>query len=56
MVALTPAGRELIDRAFTEHMENERNLLDGLTAAQQAAEREALLTARPAKAEPPPSP
>src|SRR3954469_5790366 len=29
VVALTPAGRKLIDRAFTEHMRNEQRLLDG---------------------------
>ncbi|MFF4105054.1 MarR family winged helix-turn-helix transcriptional regulator [Streptomyces sp. NPDC001903] len=54
VVALTPAGRELIDRAFAEHMENERSLLDGLTA-QQAAELEALLTTWLARIEPPPT-
>jgi DNA-binding MarR family transcriptional regulator len=43
VVALTPAGRELIDAAFTEHMHNERRLLDGLSA-QDAAALEALLT------------
>jgi DNA-binding MarR family transcriptional regulator len=32
VVALTPAGRELIDKAFTEHMSNERRLLDGLSS------------------------
>lgn len=31
VVALTPAGRKLIDRAFTDHMANERHLLDRLT-------------------------
>ena len=30
IVALTEAGRELIDRAFTAHMANERRLLDAL--------------------------
>ncbi|MYT21203.1 MarR family transcriptional regulator, partial [Streptomyces sp. SID7760] len=54
-VALTAAGRELIDRAFAEHMENERSLLEGLTP-QQAAELEALLTAWLAGIEPPPGP
>lgn len=43
VVALTPAGRELIDAAFTEHMHNERRLLDGLPA-QDAAMLESLLT------------
>jgi DNA-binding MarR family transcriptional regulator len=42
VVALTPAGRRLIDRAFTEHMRNERRLLDCLGAA-DAAELERLL-------------
>jgi DNA-binding MarR family transcriptional regulator len=31
VVALTPAGRKLIDQAFTEHMANERRLLEQLT-------------------------
>ncbi|MDP9849018.1 MarR family winged helix-turn-helix transcriptional regulator [Streptosporangium lutulentum] len=31
VVALTAAGRKLIDQAFTEHMRNERRLLDELT-------------------------
>lgn len=52
VVALTPAGRELIDRAFTEHMRNERSLLEGLTAG-EAAQLEELLTAWLAKIEPP---
>lgn len=43
IVALTRAGRELIDQAFTDHMRNERRLLDGLTPA-EAATLEALLT------------
>ncbi|MEV7225675.1 MULTISPECIES: MarR family transcriptional regulator [Polymorphospora] len=43
VVALTPAGRRLIDQAFTEHMRNERRLLDALTP-QEAAHLEALLT------------
>ncbi|MFG3440691.1 MarR family winged helix-turn-helix transcriptional regulator [Nonomuraea sp. NPDC047897] len=42
VVALTTAGRELIDQAFTEHMRNERRLLDCLTP-QQAEQLEALL-------------
>lgn len=53
VVALTPAGCELIDRAFTEHMENERNLLEDLTP-QQAAQLETLLTAWLARFESPP--
>ncbi|WP_051805390.1 MarR family winged helix-turn-helix transcriptional regulator [Streptomyces sp. NRRL F-2747] len=55
VVALTQAGRELIDRAFTEHMENERGLLEGLTP-RQAGELEALLTTWLARIEPPPGP
>jgi DNA-binding MarR family transcriptional regulator len=43
VVALTPAGRELIDAAFTEHMRNERRLLGDLTE-DQAARLEELLT------------
>ncbi|MFE2045074.1 MarR family winged helix-turn-helix transcriptional regulator [Streptomyces sp. NPDC059477] len=43
IVALTRPGRELIDRAFTDHMRNERRLLDRLTPA-EAATLEALLT------------
>ncbi|MGW7333466.1 hypothetical protein ACWGIU_33675, partial [Streptomyces sp. NPDC054840] len=31
IVALTPAGRDLVDRAFTDHMPNERRLLDLVT-------------------------
>ncbi|BCJ68623.1 MarR family transcriptional regulator [Polymorphospora rubra] len=44
VVALTPAGRRLIDQAFTEHMRNERRLLDTLTA-QEATQFETILTA-----------
>ncbi|MEU3776579.1 MarR family transcriptional regulator [Streptomyces sp. NPDC032472] len=55
VVALTPAGLELIDRAFTEHMENERTLLEDGLSAQEAAQLEALLTAWLARVEPPPS-
>ncbi len=43
VVALTQAGRELIDTAFTEHMRNERRLLDALSP-EDAAALEALLT------------
>ncbi|MFI9638786.1 MarR family winged helix-turn-helix transcriptional regulator [Micromonospora sp. NPDC051925] len=43
VVALTPAGRKLIDQAFTEHMSNERRLLDHLTP-EEAARLESLLT------------
>lgn len=42
VVALTSAGRELIDRAFTAHMANERRLLDVLTP-DEAAQLEGLL-------------
>ncbi|MEU7578758.1 MarR family transcriptional regulator [Streptomyces sp. NPDC041068] len=42
VVGLTDAGRELIDQAFTEHMRNERRLLDALTP-REAAQIEALL-------------
>ncbi|MDT6988453.1 MarR family winged helix-turn-helix transcriptional regulator [Streptomyces lusitanus] len=44
IVALTSLGRELIDRAFTDHMRNERRLLDLLTSAEAEA-LEGLLTA-----------
>ena len=44
VVALTPAGRQLIDRAFTGHMRNERRLLDQLTP-EQAGQLESVLTA-----------
>ncbi len=43
IVALTRPGRELIDRAFTDHMRNERRLLDLLTPADSAS-LETLLT------------
>lgn len=52
VVALTQAGRELIDQAFTEHMRNERRLLDALTR-DEAAALEPLLTAWLARVEPP---
>ena len=42
VVALTNAGRELIDQAFTEHMRNERRLVDLLTP-DDAAQLESLL-------------
>ena len=44
VVALTEAGRSLIDRAFTDHMRNERRLLDALTP-READNLEVLLTA-----------
>ncbi|MGJ7417033.1 MarR family winged helix-turn-helix transcriptional regulator [Streptomyces cinereoruber] len=43
IVALTGPGRELVDRAFTDHMRNERRLLDLLTP-DEAKALEALLT------------
>lgn len=43
IVALTRPGRELIDEAFTEHMRNERRLLDLLTSA-EAGSLETVLT------------
>jgi DNA-binding MarR family transcriptional regulator len=52
VVALTPAGRRLIDKAFTEHMRNERRLLDQLTPA-EASQLESVLTAWLARIEPP---
>lgn len=52
VVALTTAGRELIDRAFTEHMANEHRLLAELTN-QEAAQLESLLTSWLARVEPP---
>lgn len=52
VVALTPAGRDLIDRAFTEHMRNEQRLLAVLEPA-EAAELEGLLTRWLAKVESP---
>jgi hypothetical protein len=43
VVAPTKAGKELIDQAFTEHMRNERRLLNHLSP-DDAAELEKLLT------------
>ncbi|MER6632581.1 MarR family transcriptional regulator [Streptomyces sp. NPDC000987] len=54
IVALTAPGRELIDRAFTEHMRNERRLLDALTPAEAAA-LETLLTAWLSRTDHPPA-
>ena len=34
VVTLTPAGRETLDAALPDHLETERGLLDGLTAAE----------------------
>ncbi|MFD7257699.1 MarR family winged helix-turn-helix transcriptional regulator [Streptomyces sp. NPDC059874] len=52
VVALTPAGRELIDRAFTEHMRNEHRLLEDLEPG-EAAQLERILAGWLAKVEPP---
>ncbi|MFL4490756.1 MarR family winged helix-turn-helix transcriptional regulator [Streptomyces sp. VTCC 41912] len=52
VVALTDAGRDLFDRAFTDHMHNERTLLDALTP-EEAAHLEALLTTWLSRVEPP---
>jgi DNA-binding MarR family transcriptional regulator len=35
LVALTPAGLDLVDRAVAEHLDNERRLLAGLNRAEQ---------------------
>ncbi|MBW0117134.1 MarR family winged helix-turn-helix transcriptional regulator [Pseudonocardia abyssalis] len=51
VVALTAAGRELIDGAFTDHMRNERRLLDALTP-DEAGRLEVLLTGWLARVEP----
>jgi DNA-binding MarR family transcriptional regulator len=44
IVALTRPGRELIDQAFTDHMRNERRLLDLLAPAETEALEELLTT------------
>jgi DNA-binding MarR family transcriptional regulator len=54
VVALTTAGRELIDRAFTEHMANEHRLLAELTG-EEATQLESLLASWLARVEPPPT-
>ncbi|MEV0438792.1 MarR family transcriptional regulator [Streptomyces spectabilis] len=54
IVALTRAGRELIDEAFTDHMGNERRLVNLLTPA-EAASLEALLTTWLSRMEQPPT-
>ncbi|MFF9144710.1 MarR family winged helix-turn-helix transcriptional regulator [Streptomyces sp. NPDC055051] len=53
IVALTGPGRELIDRAFTDHMRNERRLLDLLTP-DEAEALEPLLAAWLGRLEPGP--
>jgi DNA-binding MarR family transcriptional regulator len=35
LIALTPAGRDLIDRALADHVANEQQILAGLTPAQR---------------------
>ncbi|GHA16145.1 MarR family transcriptional regulator [Streptomyces spiroverticillatus] len=55
IVALTPQGRDLIDRAFTDHMRNERRLLDLLDAA-EAQDLERTLTAWLARLDTPDAP
>ncbi|MCU7826351.1 MarR family winged helix-turn-helix transcriptional regulator [Kitasatospora sp. DSM 101779] len=52
VVALTPAGRDLIDRAFTDHMRNERRLVEELSPVEAAA-LEVLLTSWLARLETP---
>lgn len=52
VVALTGEGLELIDRTFSEHMANERRLLEVLTE-EEAARLESLLTKWLAAAEEP---
>lgn len=52
VVALTPAGRELIDEAFAAHMLNEQRLLADLSPA-EAGQLEQLLTVWLARLEPP---
>ncbi|TDC68095.1 MarR family transcriptional regulator, partial [Actinomadura sp. GC306] len=52
IVALTKPGRELIDRAFTDHMRNEQRLLDLLTPT-EAKTLETLLTSWLTHLEPP---
>jgi DNA-binding MarR family transcriptional regulator len=52
VVALTTAGRELIDRAFTEHMANEHRLLADLSPG-EVAQLESVLTRWLARLEPP---
>ena len=47
LVALTPRGRRLIDRAFTAHMANEARLLEALSPAErEGLERGLLALAR----------
>lgn len=43
LVALTPEGKRLIDRAFTAHMANEARLLEPLSASERAGLERGLL-------------
>jgi DNA-binding MarR family transcriptional regulator len=52
VVALTEAGRRVIDQAFAEHLANERQLLDGLDA-EDARRLERILATWLARFEPP---
>lgn len=45
VIALTAEGRDLIDRAFTAHLANERRLLDEALSPTEAAALERALTA-----------
>ncbi len=55
LVALTPAGRELIDAAFTDHMANEHRLLAALDP-RDAATLARILRTWLTRLEPPPTP
>ncbi|MEV5607513.1 MarR family winged helix-turn-helix transcriptional regulator [Streptomyces sp. NPDC052225] len=55
VVALTAAGRDLFDRAFTDHIRNEHRLLDALPPS-DAETLTSLLTAWLARLEPPTAP
>jgi DNA-binding MarR family transcriptional regulator len=54
VVALTQAGRDVIDRAFTEHVRTERRMLDDLTS-NQVGKLEELLSAWLSAIEQPPA-
>ncbi|WBQ04368.1 MarR family winged helix-turn-helix transcriptional regulator [Kribbella sp. CA-293567] len=51
MVRLTPAGKRLIDKAFTAHIANEHRLVEYLTS-EEADQLEAVLTSWLARIEP----
>lgn len=53
VVALTDRGREVVDAAFTEHMANERRLVDLIAPGQARALEDALRTWLAALEEPP---